>query len=173
MRNMNILNNLLNEIEEKELKTADNIIVAPSNNKCKANTIKIFLAGTIDDGNSENWQKKICKEFINNEKFSILNPRRDKWDSDLGSSEVIRQIKWEHRRMDEADFIIMNILPESKSPISLMEIGMYCQSNKLLVFCTDKFYRFENVKCVCEKYKIKLIETNKIEDIVEQILKLK
>lgn len=67
----------------------------------------------------------------------------------------------------------MNILPESKSPISLMEIGMYCQSNKLLVFCTDKFYRFENVKCVCEKYKIKLIETNKIEDIVEQILKLK
>lgn len=169
---MNILNKLLNEIEEKELNTANNIIYAPSSNKCKSNTIKVFLAGTIDDGKSDNWQKQICKKFINNDNFSILNPRRDKWDASLGSKEVIRQIKWEHKRMDEADFIIMNILPKSKSPISLMEIGMYCQSKKLIVFCTDNFYRWENVKCVCDKYGIKLFETNKTEDIVEQILKL-
>lgn len=169
---MNILENLINEIEEKELVESNNIIVAPSEEKTKSNTIKVFLGGTIDSGNSEDWQKEICKEFINNEDYVIFNPRRDEWPNE-GSSEVIRQIKWEHKRMDESDIIVINILPDSKSPISLMEIGMYNESGKLLVFCTDEFYRFDNVRIVCEKYNIKLFETNDNKEIVKQILKYK
>ena len=169
---MNILENIINEIEEKELKESNNIIIAPSEIKVNKYKTKVFLGGTIDSGNSEDWQKVICKEFINNNEYIILNPRRDNWPDD-GSEEVIRQIKWEHKRMDEADIIVMNLLPDSKSPISLMEIGMYNESGKLLVFCTDKFYRFDNVKIVCEKYKIELFETNDNKEIVEQILKHK
>lgn len=169
---MNILENLIIEIEEKELSNSDNIIVAPSEEKVNNNKIKIFLGGTIDSGQSENWQKKICKDFINEKDFILFNPRRDNWPNE-GSSEVIKQIKWEHKRMDESDYIIINILPDSKSPISLMEIGMYNESGKLLVFCTDKFYRYDNVKVVCEKYKIKLFETNDNKEIIKQILNLK
>ena len=124
---MNILENLINEIEEKELVETNNIIVAPSEEKVKSNAVKVFLGGTIDSGNSEDWQKEICKEFIDNKEYVIFNPRRDEWPND-GSSEVIKQIKWEHKRMDESDIIVMNILPDSKSPISLMEIGMYNES---------------------------------------------
>ncbi len=169
---MNILKEIAEELYRKienELKNADNIITSPSEKKISNNKLKIFLGGTIDSGKSEDWQKKICKKYANDKQIIVFNPRRPEWPSDSDHNEVIRQIKWEHKRMDESDYIVMNILPDSKSPISLMEIGMYCHSNKLLVFCTDKFYRYDNVKVVCEKYDIKLFNTNKIEDIINQI----
>lgn len=173
---MNILKDIAEELDKKvenELKNADNIITSPSEKKISNNKLKIFLGGTIDSGKSEDWQKKICKKYANDKQIIVFNPRRAEWPSDSDHNEVIRQIKWEHKRMDESDYIVMNILPDSKSPISLMEIGMYCHSNKLLVFCTDKFYRYDNVKVVCEKYKIKLFETNDNKEIIKQILNLK
>ena len=38
--------------------------------------VKIFLAGSIEMGNSENWQEKVIKKFTD---FSVTfyNPRRD------------------------------------------------------------------------------------------------
>lgn len=166
---MDILKSLINEIEDKELKDSPNIITAPSDAKAGRGTFKVFLAGTIDSGKSYDWQKEVCKKFLEEKKVTIFNPRRDEWPDEDG--EEIRQIKWEHNHMDEADMIIMNIMPESKSPISLMEIGMYSQSGKLEVFCTDKFYRFNNVKVVCEKYGIKLHETNDLNEITNVINK--
>lgn len=166
-----VLKQVINEINEEKIKSADNIIIAPSDKKVKTNIIKIFLGGTIDSGKSEDWQKKICIKYYDDERIVIFNPRRDEWPKEH-SDEVIKQIKWEHKRMDESDYIIMNILPDSKSPISLMEIGMYNESNKLLVFCTEKFYRYDNVKIVCEKYNIPLFNTNNITDICKEIDKL-
>ena len=135
------------------------------------NHISIFLAGTIDSGNSVNWQQ----EIINNlqeydlQNLTIYNPRRLDWPSDAGHEEMQFQIKWEQEHLDKADIIIMVLTDTSKSPITLLEMGLYAKSKKLYVFCTDKFYRYDNVKLTCDKYNIPLINTTNTEKISEYI----
>ena len=141
-----------------------NFITAPSYyiGTFPENTIKIFLAGTIDSGNSKNWQMELIRKFQerNNPNIFLFNPRRDNWPKDSDHNEVEKQINWEHKYLDDSDLIIMNILPDSKSPISLMEIGLYAQSGKLIVFCNENFYRYDNVKLVCKKYNIPIYDYN-------------
>lgn len=60
------------------------------------------------------------------------------------------------------------ILPESKSPITLLELGLHARSGKLLVICPEKFYRYDNVRITCQKYNILMF--NSIEDAIEKII---
>jgi hypothetical protein len=46
----------------------------------------------------------------------------------------------------------MYFSPETKSPISLLELGLYANSGKLVVYCPEGFWRKGNVDIVCEKY---------------------
>lgn len=149
-------------------------IDAPSNKKPLKNSFTVFLAGTIDaDQGSVDWQHKLIdifnKKNDNEKPVTIYNPRREDWPNN-GSAEVKRQIKWEHNHMDDADLIVMNILGDSKSPISLMEIGMYAASGKLVVFCKPEFYRFDNVEMVCKKYNVPLYKTNDLNRIYNTII---
>lgn len=143
------------------------IITAPQEFEMTNNKVSIFLAGTIDSGNSEDWQSKLIEKL--NSDFIIFNPRRSDWPEDSDIDEVEKQIKWELNALDKANLIIMNILPNSKSPISLMEIGMYANSRKIWVYCTEDFYRYTNIKIVCEKYSIPLINSNDIDIIANDI----
>lgn len=147
------------------------IITAPNETEIsRSDSYEIFLAGTIDSGNSENWQKELSNyllsdkylkhKYLRHNNVVIFNPRRDEWPKDSDHEEIEKQIKWELKHLDESDLIIMNILSDSKSPISLMEIGLYAQSKKLVVFCTPDFYRYDNVKLVCKKYDISLFHNN-------------
>ena len=95
---------------------------------------RVFLAGTIDMGNSENWQEEVIKLFngplLKEMGFTIYNPRRIEG---LKSEDQEEQIQWELNHLDKADTILMNLLPSSKSPISLLEFGLYAKSGKLVV----------------------------------------
>jgi len=149
------------------------------------NAIKVFLAGTIDNGKSLNWQYTLISNLLMynwdenddrdfDEDFSlgnliIYNPRRENWDENSSILEVEKQIKWEQEHLENADIIIMNILPDSKSPISLLELGLYGLEGKMLVFCQEDFYRFTNVKLTCERYNIPLIKTNDLKEICLQL----
>ena len=127
----------------------------------KPNSKSVFLAGTIDNGNSLNWQDKTIIELMNlgiND-IEIYNPRREHWNPNPSKEEMEYQIKWEQEYLDKADFIAMVLLDDSKSPISLLELGLYAKSNKLIVFCTPDFYRWDNVRLTCEKYNIQLVES--------------
>lgn len=42
--------------------------------------------------------------------------------------------------------------PGSKSPITLLELGLFAKSGKLHVVCTEAFYRYDNVRITCAKY---------------------
>jgi hypothetical protein len=123
---------------------------------------KIFLAGTIEMGNSDDWQSEAIKHF-RNEPVQIFNPRRQNWNPDwkqsFESSEFFQQVTWEMDAMDKANIIVMNFLPNSKSPISLLELGLYANSKKILVCCPDEFWRSGNVQIVCNKYNIPLFKT--------------
>lgn len=120
-------------------------------------SIKMFLAGTIDMGNSEDWQSSFSKSIVKDFylynpgiKLSIYNPRRDKFDK----SSEIEQIKWEMERLDHSDIIVMNFLSDSKSPVTFLELGLYSNTGKLIVVCPKEFYRYQNVRLTCLKYHI-------------------
>lgn len=121
----------------------------------------IFLAGTIDMGQSEDWQAKVI-ERLKDKDVNIYNPRRPDWDNtwrqSFKSPEFYQQVNWELDALEKADIIIMNILSDSKSPISLLELGLFAASGKLFVCCKDEFYRSGNIQIVCNKYNVPLFE---------------
>ena len=142
---------------------------------------KVFLAGTIDNGSSDDWQGKLIWQMKNKYHSAapnadesigdmvVFNPRRSDWKPNASEVEVVEQIKWEQKHLDEADLIVMNFADGSKSPITLLELGLYGPEGKTIVFCTDKFYRFTNVKLTCEKYMIPLIQSTNEEVICNEI----
>ena len=136
--------------------------------------LSVFLAGTIDNGESLDWQSAVAEELMaqnTKQPIFVYNPRREKWPDGSDHDEITKQIKWELHHLEKADLIIMNILPKSKSPISLMELGLFAKEGKVIVFCQPSFYRYDNVRVVCETYGIKLINTNDILVIRNEILK--
>jgi hypothetical protein len=140
----------------KEIKPPQSIV-----KNCNINYKKIFLAGTIEMGDSEDWQSKVTNALADRP-YNILNPRRDNWDSswsqEFENPNFYQQVTWELNALDKADIIILNILPDSKSPITLFELGLHADSGKILVCCPKGFYRKGNVDIVCEKFNIPLYE---------------
>jgi hypothetical protein len=141
--------------------------IYPPNSIEKLDKLTIFLAGTIDQGKSEDWQKALCEEWKDYDVL-FLNPRRPEWDENFGSDEVIKQVKWELEAMEKADVILVNILEDSESPISIAETYRFAGSNKIFVACPKKFYRYDNIKGVCEYYKTPHFESwEELTDLVE------
>jgi hypothetical protein len=56
--------------------------------------------------------------------------------------------------MDEADVIVLWFDPKTKSPISLLELGLHAQDEKMVVYCPEGFWRKGNVDIVCERHGI-------------------
>lgn len=121
----------------------------------------IFLAGTIDMGHSVNWQQE-TEKFFAGKNCTILNPRRDDWDETwqqkADNKQFAEQVNWELDAMEKADIIVMNFLPGSQSPVSLLELGLFAASGKLVVCCPDDYWRRGNVEIVCRKYGIPFFE---------------
>lgn len=124
----------------------------------------IFLAGTIDMGNSVDWQKQIT-EALADEDVLILNPRRDAWDSSWEQSienpKFNQQVSWELQGQDDADLVVFYFADDSKSPITMLELGIALGSDKPgIIYCSDKFYRKGNIDIVAERYGAIVTETN-------------
>lgn len=125
----------------------------PEKNSAKA---YVFLAGSIDKNNSSNWRKKVIKQLET--KAHIFDPTNLNHDS-LNNVEMKHHILWELKALEQADNILLNFLPNSKSPISLVELGMYVASNKLIVVCPKEFYKSKYVYTLCEKYNTPIFNT--------------
>ena len=118
---------------------------------------KVFLAGSIDQDTATNWQNAIIT-FLCGNTGTILNPRRAPWDPSweqkIENPDFYAQVTWELNSLDNSDIIVMYFDANSKSPISLLELGLYASSGKLIVYCPDGYWRKGNVDIVCEKYNI-------------------
>ncbi len=125
---------------------------------------KVFLAGSIEMGTARDWQSEIEIALSSFDGF-ILNPRRLIFDNTLVQSintpTFKEQVDWELDAQDEADIILMNFLPETKAPITLLELGLYAQTKKLIVCCPDGFWRKGNVEIICDRFSIPLLHTFK------------
>jgi hypothetical protein len=135
------------------------------------NKFSVFLAGSIEMGAAENWQEKIEQETVHLKNICILNPRRDDWDSswkqDIQNEQFKEQVNWELEGLEKANLIVFYFSPETKSPVSMLELGLFARSHKLLVCCPEGFWRKGNIDVVCERYNIE--QVNNLEEIIKKI----
>ena len=146
------------------------IVIKPNSENQQKLGKSIFLAGSIEMGLAEDWQVKTA-EIFNDYDLTFLNPRRDNWDSNLPqkkmNDEFSYQVNWEMDNLNECDIIFMNILPDTKSPITLLELGLHADSKKIIVCCPDGFWRKGNVEIVCSRFNIPLY--NNFEEAIEKL----
>lgn len=128
----------------------------------------IFLAGSIEMGAAEMWQDEFSKalEDLN---VVIYNPRRDDWDSSwtqsINDPQFNDQVTWELKHLEKADIIPMYFAPTTKSPITLLEMGLYADSGKLIVCCPEGFWRKGNVDIVCREFGVE--QVNSLDELVQ------
>jgi len=133
----------------------------------------VFLAGSIEMGIAENWQETIEAALEYEKDLCILNPRRNDWDAswkqDKENKQFSEQVNWELDALETANMIVFYFSPETKSPVSMLELGLFARTGKLVVCCPDGFWRKGNIDIVCEKYNIKQVNTlNEIINLIKQ-----
>jgi hypothetical protein len=124
--------------------------------------LKVFLGGSIDMGGAEDWQAEVEKA-LTGQPVVLLNPRRDDWNKEwkpVSTNANFRaQVEWELAALEAADIIIMYLAPGSQSPVSLLELGLYARTKKLMIVCPDGFWRKGNVDIVAERYNLSTYPT--------------
>lgn len=117
-------------------------------------TPTVFLAGSIEMGVADNWQARMIGRLDPN--VVVLNPRRENWDATWRQSieepKFREQVEWELDGLERADVIAIWFAPDTKAPITLLELGLFARSGKVLVGCPDGFWRKGNVEVVCARY---------------------
>ena len=101
----------------------------------------MFLAGGIS--NCPNWQREIALK-LNDTDLTVYNPRRDNFPmGDLVEGK--KQIRWEWKYLQEADYISFWFPKETLCPITLFELGSWSMSDKkIFVGChLDYARRFD------------------------------
>lgn len=130
----------------------------------------MFLAGSIEMGAAEDWQQKLTAELADHN-VTLFNPRRDNWDSSweqsIDNPKFVEQVKWELSAIEQADVVVFYFDPATKSPITLLELGLCAYSQKIIVCCPEGYWRRGNVEIVCQRYGITFTDT--FEDFVKQI----
>lgn len=109
-------------------------------------------------GTAENWQDQVIAD-MSTIRGTILNPRRKDWNAswkqDIDNPQFAEQVNWELDALERADLILFYFDPATKSPITLLELGLFAKGKKpLYVCCPEGFWRKGNVDIVCEKYMI-------------------
>ena len=120
----------------------------------------LFLAGSIEMGTAENWQQTVV-DYFESEEIVIYNPRREDWDASWNATpyneHLEEQIKWEHKHIMESEYVLFNFDPATKSPVTLMELGMmlsFPNKNNITVCCPPKYWRYLNVRTFCTTHNI-------------------
>lgn len=115
----------------------------------------LFAAGSIEMGAAEDWQDRLAHD-LRFARGTLLNPRRDDWDSSwvqsIENEQFRRQVDWELDGLRCADVVALYLSPGTVSPISLLELGLYAESKKLVVFCPEGYARKGNVDIVCRRF---------------------
>ncbi len=123
---------------------------------------RVFLGGSIDMGSAPDWQRDLSRR-LDGEDVVILNPRRSDWDpawKPVATDPNFRkQVEWELEALESADVIVLYLSPGSQSPISLLELGLYARSGKLIVVCPDGYWRKGNVDITAARYGVEQVES--------------
>ena len=138
------------------------VIKPPAPLRFDANVPSLFLAGSIEMGHAEQWQAMV-ERALRDARVVILNPRRDDWDDSwvqaIDNAQFRAQVEWELEAQERATMILMYFAPATKAPITLLELGLFARSGKLVVCCPEGFWRKGNVEIVCARYGVPAVES--------------
>ncbi|KAH9874996.1 hypothetical protein J1614_004484 [Plenodomus biglobosus] len=122
----------------------------------------VILYGAIVSDPDKDWQTNLTAS-LSDLPVAVLNPRRDDWDvswiEDITFPKFKEQVEWEMDYAQVADIIAFYFAPGAKTPITLLELGMYAGTGKVLVCCPEGFYKRGNVQMVCSRYGIELLDS--------------
>lgn len=122
----------------------------------------VFLAGTIEMGKAIQWQRHML-HFLQDLPIAVYNPRRGSWNKASTDEELTRnfhtQVVWEKVNLARASVICFFFDHPTKSPVTMMELGEWAASNKVVVCCNSKFWKAKNVHIQCAYHGIPCVET--------------
>lgn len=145
-----------------EKKGTVTVIKAPNPTEDILGVPSVFLGGSIEMGKAKLWQDELT-DYLRDEGVNcvVLNPRRDDWDSswkqEFENKQFRGHVEWELDNQEKASVIVYYIDPKTKSPITLLEIGLFKDKNPL-VYCPEGFYRKGNVDVVAHWYGLTVYE---------------
>lgn len=127
----------------------------------------LFLAGSIEQGKAEDWQKELVEELADFD-GTIFSPRRDNWDTSWPNTPehpgFHEQVSWELEHIERADLVLFYFQADTLSPISLLELGYvlgqtdYKMRDPIIV-CPREFWRHGNVYITAERAGVQVYES--------------
>jgi hypothetical protein len=133
----------------------------------------VFTAGSIEMGRAVQWQK-LMAQSLSDLPITILNPRRGNWDPNVTpeakDKAFAAQVVWELEALHSATVICFFFDVTTMSPITLLELGLWAQSRKIVVCCGEKYWRNGNVEIVCKRYGVPFVKN--FEDLVPEVRKM-
>lgn len=146
------------------------IIHAPCNEPPSSSRRSLFLSGSTDAATTADWRAVVSRS-LDHLPISIYNPLRPDWDStwipDISFEPFREQVEWELKMLESVDVIAVYFSPRSESPITLLELGLFTSTKKIVVACPKEFWRRGNVEIVCARYGVKMVEN--LDDLVEEL----
>lgn len=131
------------------------VITPPNSIFETSDRVSVFLAGSIEMDKADHWQRRVIDKFSLYEGLTFYNPRRDDyqvWQKQTIDNHYFRtQVEWELDALKASTFIFMYFDPNTQSPISLLEFGMYFNSKKLIVVSPHGFWRRGNLEVCCTR----------------------
>jgi hypothetical protein len=130
----------------------------------------VFLAGSIEMGTAENWQQRMERELSDLDVY-IFNPRRDDWDAtwvqSITNPQFHEQVTWELDALGMAHVVALYFDPTTKSPISLLELGLF--GDKMIIYCPEGFWRKGNVDVVSDYFGF--TQVNNFDELIAAVRK--
>ena len=131
-----------------------------------SNKVSIFLGGSIEMGNAENWQKTFIERmdergYSKREgryEYIILNPRRPDWDNTLEQSienpQFFQQVIWELSYLERCSHRVFYFAKDTLSPITLLELGKFHSLGNTYVCFHPEYKRAGNLEIFCNRYNL-------------------
>ena len=133
----------------------------------------VYTCGSIEMGSAVQWQE-LMVSMLSPLPVTVYNPRPGYTNSyssqNSENEEFVQQFEWELSAMEQADVICVFFDIKTKSSETLLELGLWAASEKIVVCCDGRFWRSGNVDIVCERYGIPLVES--FEDMVSEVEKM-
>lgn len=119
----------------------------------------IFLAGSIEQGGAIDWQRAAIQRLLDaRADLTVFNPRRDAWDPTWDqhpdNPQFLEQVTWELDHLEAADQVLFVFDPATRSPITLMELGLMLpqRPGRVVIACPPGYWRRGNVLITASRF---------------------
>lgn len=157
---INDVDRQLPPLNKRETSSKFAVFMPPEEPEYK-NPASIFLAGSIEMGKAIQWQGHLTKELQDLD-ITVCNPRRGNWSADLVPKAMDtlfkQQVEWELAALENVSVICFFFDKNTLSPVTMLELGLWAQSGKVVVCCHKDFWKSGNIHHVCIKYGVPYVK---------------